>query len=167
MITRNEVGHLIGNMNRFCWDLFERFANCSKFILTRLALVGSHCTCLCLIICKPDYQLVTSRGAGSVNLNFVLIGEFAAKISFSQIRINTLMCPTKIFVLAFNIFYDFLVQSLSEWELLERVKEVSAMPVNMQQSSTDLTLLNADLMDMDFTDNLFSSLDAAIFLLTV
>ena len=33
------------------------------------------------------------------------------------------------------------------------------MPRNIQQSSTDLTLLNADLMDMDFTDNLFSSLN--------
>ena len=51
------------------------------------------------------------------------------------------------------------LQSLSEVELLERVKEVSVMPRNVQQSSTDLTLLNADLMDMDFTDNLFSSLN--------
>ena len=51
------------------------------------------------------------------------------------------------------------MQSLSERELLERVKDVSAMPRNVQQSSTDLTLLNADLMDMDFSDNLFSSLN--------
>lgn len=48
---------------------------------------------------------------------------------------------------------------LSEYELLERVKDVSGMPRNFQQSSTDLSLLNADLMDMDFTDNLFSSLN--------
>ncbi|XP_070205181.1 MLX-interacting protein-like isoform X2 [Littorina saxatilis] len=49
-------------------------------------------------------------------------------------------------------------QHLSEVELLERVKDVSVMPRNVLQSSTDLTLLNADLMDMDFSDNLFSSL---------
>nr|KAG5694292.1 hypothetical protein BaRGS_032010 [Batillaria attramentaria] len=48
---------------------------------------------------------------------------------------------------------------LSEYELLERVKLVNGMPRNAQQSSTDLTLLNSDLMDMDFTDNLFSSLN--------
>ena len=51
------------------------------------------------------------------------------------------------------------LQNLSEVELLERVKDVSATPRNMQQSSTDLSLLNSDLMDMDFTDNLFSTLN--------
>ncbi|PVD33071.1 hypothetical protein C0Q70_08520 [Pomacea canaliculata] len=52
-----------------------------------------------------------------------------------------------------------LSEHLTDDELLERVKDVSGFPRNVQLSSTDLSLLNTDLMDMDFTDNFFSNLN--------
>ncbi|XP_076452853.1 MLX-interacting protein-like isoform X2 [Babylonia areolata] len=57
--------------------------------------------------------------------------------------------------------YSPAMEVLTERELLERVKEVdSSMPRSMQpESSTDLSILNADLMDVDFSDNFFSALN--------
>ncbi|CAG5124689.1 unnamed protein product, partial [Candidula unifasciata] len=51
--------------------------------------------------------------------------------------------------------------ALSEWELLERVKDVTFIPHSSGSyvSSTDLNLLQADITDMDFTSELFASLN--------
>ena len=87
---------------------------------------------------------------------FVVVCLFVVLILKAILSVS--VCIFSLFLLL-NLCLLRCQQSLSEWELLERVKEVSAMPRNIQQSSTDLTLLNADLMDMDFTDNLFSSLN--------
>ncbi|BFZ04751.1 hypothetical protein BsWGS_07790 [Bradybaena similaris] len=51
--------------------------------------------------------------------------------------------------------------ALSEWELLERVKDVTFIPHSSGSyvSSTDLNLLQTDITDMDFTSELFASLN--------
>ena len=60
---------------------------------------------------------------------------------------------------------------LSEWELLERVKDVTFIPclgsgmkgeaemITQGQSNTDLALLQRDIMEMDFTNDFFNSLN--------
>lgn len=52
-------------------------------------------------------------------------------------------------------------RSLNERELLERVKEVTFISHTSGSyvSNTDLNLLQADMMDMDFTNELFANLN--------
>lgn len=52
-------------------------------------------------------------------------------------------------------------RALNERELLERVKDVTYIPHTSGSyvSSTDLNLLQTDMMDMDFTNELFANLN--------
>ena len=105
---------------------------------------------------SKSYHLIWRGEKKTINCMFLFL--FVVLILKAILSVCVCVCIFSLFLL-WSLCLLCCLQSLSEWELLERVKEVSAMPRNIQQSSTDLTLLNADLMDMDFTDNLFSSLN--------
>ncbi|GFO09944.1 carbohydrate-responsive element-binding protein-like [Plakobranchus ocellatus] len=67
-------------------------------------------------------------------------------------------------------------RDLSEWQLLERVKDVTYIPclgsgvkgeaggmITQGQSNTDLALLQTEMMEMDFSNDLFNSFNSAPF----